>query len=345
MPALDGIRAVSVFLVILSHGGIGGGGSLGVNAFFVVSGFLITHLLLKEHDASGAISLRDFYLRRSLRIFPAYYVFLALSLTVDHFQGDLRSKDDAVAALLYLQNYRNAMFGHSDSSVALSWSLGVEEQFYLLWPGVLLVLLATGSWSAKRFLILSIGGVLAWRCLAYGVLDFSQSWAYNAFDCRFDSLAIGCLLSVGLRDAGVRYQFERLGRSWLPPLLTVLLIMLPTYLAPRGWKHSVGFTYEALLVSVLIAQLLQQSGRGPWAWLEWRWIRYLGAISYSLYLYHGWGLGLGDNFQSLPHWAQFVLGCVAGVFLASCSYLFVEKPFLRLKDRLGHRHLVQEAMK
>ena len=343
MPALDGFRAIAVFLVMLSHGGYGGWGSMGVNAFFVLSGFLITHLLLKEQDSSGTISLRDFYLRRSLRIFPAYYVFLVFSLTVDHFQGDLRSKDDAVASLLYLQNYRNAIVGHSNSSIAHSWSLAVEEQFYLLWPAAFLLLARRGYRTTFWVLIAAIATVLAWRCLAHGVLGFSISWLYNAFDSRFDSLAIGCLLAVALRSGKVRNVFERGSANAVFPLITIALILLPVFMAPRAWKHTVGFTYEALLVAILAAQLMLLSQRSIWRFMEWRWLAFIGTLSYSLYLYHGWGGGIGENFVSLPKALQFWIGAAVSLGLAFGSYTVVERPFLRLKSRLGHRHLPKLA--
>jgi peptidoglycan/LPS O-acetylase OafA/YrhL len=339
LPALDGLRAISVFLVMLTHAGYGDWGSTGVNAFFVLSGFLITHLLLKEQESTGTIGLRAFYLRRSLRIFPAYYIFLIFSLTVDHFQGDLRSKDDAVASFLYLQNYRNAIVGHSNSSIAHSWSLGVEEQFYLLWPAAFLLLARRGHRTTFWALIAAIATVLAWRCFAHGVLGFSVSWLYNAFDSRFDSLATGCLLAVALRSGKVRSVAERGSANPVFPLITIALILLPFFIAPRGWKHTVGFTYEALLVAILVAQLMLLSQRSVWRFMEWRWLAFIGTLSYSLYLYHGWGGGVGDNFVSLPKFLQFWIGAVVALGLAYGSYAMVERPFLELKSRLGHRHL------
>jgi peptidoglycan/LPS O-acetylase OafA/YrhL len=338
LPALDAIRAVSVFLVILSHFGIAGMGSLGVNAFFVLSGFLITHLLLKEHESSGAISRRDFYLRRSLRIFPAFYVFLLVSLGLDYLEHDPRSFPDAIASALYVQNYRNAIVGHSNSSIAHSWSLAVEEQFYLLWPSVLIFLLPRGRAAIGRMLLAAIVVVLVWRCAAGSLLGLSRSWTYNAFDCRFDSIAVGCLLAVLVRDAGARHSLGRLaGRPYLP-LATVAGIAAPYLLMPPWWQQSLGFTYEALLVAILLIQLVQLAGAGLWAWLQWRWVRYLGTISYSLYLYHQRGLGVGRRLSGLPAPAKLLVGCLAAVVLASGSYWIVERPLLKLKDRLGHRH-------
>ena len=109
-------------------------GDLGVSAFFVLSGFLITWLLLKEYRDTGTISLRRFYTRRMLRIFPAYYVFVAASFAIDTVRGDHWRPGLGLSALLYVVNYYNAFQGHPATSIAHAWSLGIEEQFYLLWP-------------------------------------------------------------------------------------------------------------------------------------------------------------------------------------------------------------------
>src|SRR6266568_3863839 len=142
LPALDGLRAVAVGVVMVYHFGINAvPGDLGVSAFFVLSGFLITWLLLKEHGTTGDVSLRQFYTRRVLRIFPA------------------------PSALLYLVNYFNALHGHPTTSIAHAWSLGIEEQFYLLWPLLLLGLLQGGVARVARALVFLIVVVVAWRCV------------------------------------------------------------------------------------------------------------------------------------------------------------------------------------
>ncbi|MEO9117055.1 MAG: acyltransferase, partial [Gemmatimonadaceae bacterium] len=143
LPALDGLRAVAVFIVIAYHADITKGipADLGVTLFFVLSGFLITWLLLREFDESGTISIRRFYVRRTLRIFPAYYVFAVISFALDTVLGKRWTIGLITVTFTYLVNYYNALFGHPTTSVAHAWSLAVEEQFYLLWPLVCLALL------------------------------------------------------------------------------------------------------------------------------------------------------------------------------------------------------------
>ena len=335
LPALDGIRAVSVFLVMLGHAGLADGAGTGVNAFFVLSGFLITHLLLNEQERSGQISIRQFYLRRVLRIFPAYYAFLAFSLIVDTYQGDLRSREVALPAALYYLNYFHAVHGHSNASIAHAWSLAVEEQFYLIWPLCLVLGLRCGRRALAWALVVAIVAVCTWRSL--GTLEFglSHSWAYNALDCRFDSLAIGCLLALLVRDAVFAQRASFASGSALAPLLTLAALAVPHFFPSATWKYTAGPTVQALLVAVLIFQLMQLARAGFWSWLEWAPVRYIGAISYSAYLYHQWGLGLGDDFTSLSAPLQFCIGALTTVALASGSYWVIEKPFLSLKDRVA----------
>src|SRR2546426_2623171 len=128
LPALDGLRAVSVFTVMVYHFGfIRVPGDLGVSAFFVLSGFLITWLLLKEDRATGDVSLTRFYVRRVLRIFPAYYAFLAVSFVIDYMRHDPWSPALSTSAIFYVVNYFNALYGHPSTSIAHAWSLAIEE--------------------------------------------------------------------------------------------------------------------------------------------------------------------------------------------------------------------------
>jgi peptidoglycan/LPS O-acetylase OafA/YrhL len=115
-------------------------GDLGVGLFFVISGFLITLLLLREADRTGTVSLSQFYLRRTVRIFPAYYASMAVSLAVDFIRGTVWSPGLLASGAAYLMNYYNAFNNHPTTSIAHAWSLANEEQFYLLWPAAFLAL-------------------------------------------------------------------------------------------------------------------------------------------------------------------------------------------------------------
>ncbi|HEX4600967.1 MAG TPA: acyltransferase [Gemmatimonadales bacterium] len=338
LPALDGLRAIAVFTVIVYHFGITiVPGDLGVSAFFVLSGFLITWLLLKEHRATGTISLRQFYTRRSLRIFPAYYAFLAVSFMIDYARGHEWPPGLTRSAVFYVVNYYNALHGHPVTSIAHAWSLGIEEQFYLLWPLLLLVLLRGGVPRAARAVAVLIVAVVTWRCGLFLGRHVGQAYVYNAFDTRFDNLAVGCLLALGAQAPGFQGVAERLGRSALAPLASLALLVVSRTALGSTYHYTLGFTVDAVLVAVFIVQLLQLHGSPLWSWLESPPARFLGVISYPLYLWHVWGLTVGHRVPVGGSLGKFVVGVLACIVAACGSYYVIERPFLALKRRFEPR--------
>src|SRR5439155_22189492 len=161
------------------------------------------------------------------------------------------------------------------------------------------------------------------------------SYVYNAFDTRFDNLAVGCLLALVVDcDIVVGAVGAWAKQSWFP--FVTLALLLTSRLASReAYHYSIGFTVDALLVAVLIAQLLQLYRTRLWRWLEWPAVRYLGAISYPIYLYHQWGASVGRRLPGDAHGAEFAVGVLATIVLASGSYYVIERPFLKLKDRFA----------
>lgn len=334
LPAFDGVRAVAVLLVMFSHSPLGRApGDLGVSAFFVLSGFLITWLLLRERADTGSISLRRFYARRTLRIFPAYYVFLLVSLVADTVLGTPWTFGLAAAAFLYGMNYYNALLGHPSTSLAHCWSLAVEEQFYLLWPWLFRALAPRGDAALVKWLSGVVIAVMSWRCVLTLGFGASEAYAYNAFDTRFDNLAIGCLLAVGLGQERFRQMAARLATSQLLPFVTLALLWISRERISDAWHHGPGFTVDAVLLAVLLLQLVQLTRAPLWSWLEHPAVRALGRISYPMYLWHAWGLSAGRHVTLLPPIGRFALGVAFTIALATASYVLVEKPFLRLKRR------------
>jgi peptidoglycan/LPS O-acetylase OafA/YrhL len=333
LPALDGLRAVAVAVVMVYHSGVEAvPGDLGVTAFFVLSGFLITWLLLKERDRTGSVSLRNFYLRRALRIFPAYFVFVGVSLALDFALGDPWSRIDVISAFTYTINYRNALFGHV-GPIAHAWSLGIEEQFYLLWPFLLILLDRVGK--LRQGLGWIIAGVCLWRSLLFLGFGLPDHYVYNALDTRFDSLAIGCLMAVLTQAPRFIALAPRLAaRAWYP-LPVILLLYVSRRLVGPDWHYSLGFSVDSILMALIILQLMQLSTSSAWRWLDSRFAVWMGAVSYPLYLWHIWGLGLADNItRSSAFLPNAILGFVLSFGLASASYYGVEKYFLGIKDRL-----------
>src|SRR5262245_27412982 len=288
IPGLDGMRAVAVFLVIFYHFGflhVPGGN--GVMMFFVLSGFLITWLLLQEQTKHGEVSLKGFYRRRCLRIFPAFETYWILVVILLYFSHKHIPWGHAFSAFFYVSDYYNAALGDPNTAFSHTWSLAIEEQFYLLWP--LIFLRFSHNLSAMtKFLFGLILAVWGYRILLCYLIHMDQGWIYAAFDRRIDHLAVGCLLAVLLKRSAFMSFWRYVCAHPLLPILTVILLILSIYdggLVLRRYRDVVGFALEPILIAILLVQLVVLSSAGMWRWIEWPAIRFLGRISYSLYLY------------------------------------------------------------
>jgi len=342
IPSLDGLRAVSILLVLFSHllgtrnfptrdwlRVTGDLGNLGVRGFFVISGFLITTLLLRELERTGAISLKHFYLRRAFRIFPAFYVCLGCLALLNLLNLLKLNRYDLLSAGTYTINYRTAV--ERSWNVGHLWSLAVEEQFYLLWPAALWLL-------GKRK-----GLALAAAVLVLVPLIRLATWRYFPeelpglkwqFQTVCDSLATGCLLA-GLQGwlAG-QNRFNQVIASnymlWLP----VLLISLNSWVAghPR-----LNFAVGQSGLNLGLALFIQHCLRHPQSWssrvLNQRPLVWLGVLSYSLYLWQQ--LFLNHYSKSLICSFPWNVGLALGA--AFLSYALIEKPGLSLRRKIESR--------
>lgn len=339
LPGLDAIRAIAALMVVYSHLGLTWmPAGLGVLAFFVLSGFLITWLLLKEHERYGSISLRLFYLRRALRIFPAFYVYAGVVIGGVLVVGGQIVWPQVFASLLYVNNYYQAILGDPNTGLSHTWSLGVEEQFYLLWP-VAFVSLLRHPRSLGRWLIGVILFVWVYRA-ALSVYGVSPGYIYEAFDTRADHLVIGCLLAVALWNRWMPGLWRALCSSSALPVLTLALLAGSTILAFRtpGYRETIGFIVEPLLVGTLIVQWIALAESPAWEWTNSTPVRYLGRISYSIYLYQQITPRLVERIAGTQGvGTSLVVNTVVVVGVASASYWIVESPFLRIKDRIGRR--------
>jgi peptidoglycan/LPS O-acetylase OafA/YrhL len=275
IPALDGIRAICVFLVIFFHLGNERTlpfvpGPLGVLGFFVLSGFLITWLLLKEQEKSGSISLRGFYRRRALRIFPAFYVFWFLAVSsrlLAHAEGQM-PWSQAFSAFFYVSNYFHAIFHPSPDFILHTWSLSAEEQFYLLWPLTFLVF----AKKRKRlilFVSLLIAAIWVHRIHLWMVAHPTYYITY-AFDTRADALLVGCLLALALKEGLAQRLFGIICRSAWAPFVAVLLIAISEFAGRISERYYLtgALAIEPLLVAALICQFVLHSASWPWKWLD-----------------------------------------------------------------------------
>jgi peptidoglycan/LPS O-acetylase OafA/YrhL len=318
LPGLDGLRAIAAYLVVFFHFELPWvPGGLGVLMFFVLSGFLITWLLLDEIGRHGTVSLRGFYLRRTLRIVPAFYVYTGGLLVMLLVFGRPIVWGQAIASLLYVNNYYQALLGDPNTGLSHTWSLAIEEQFYLLWPIAFVALYRHGR--------LARGLVVAIVCVA--------------FDTRADHLMVGCLLAVSLRDGFGARLWHALCSHVALPALTLAALALSSALNVRiaGYRDVAGAVIEPLLVAALIVQLIAFANARAWRWTDWPAVRYLGRISYSVYLYQQLVPTLVEATLGGQPFALRLAAHVTGVTLAaSVSYWAVERPFLALKERWAH---------
>ncbi|HXJ22446.1 MAG TPA: acyltransferase [Polyangia bacterium] len=344
IPSLDGLRAGSILLVLFGH--LSGtahfphfvdSGVLaifGVRVFFVISGFLITSLLLAEEGSTGTISLRRFYLRRTMRIFPPFYFYVAIVAAMAALGWIELRRFDLLAALTYTTNYhheRSWYLGHA-------WSLAVEEQFYLLWPFLMKYL------GARRAARVAWGAVLGAPLIRIGLLVGAPAFRVGigeTFPTVSDAIATGCLLATyhaRIAEAPRLLAFLRGRRFWLAPAIALLAAASPS----AKFDCLVGQTISNLGVALLVERAVRFPEDVSGRLLNWRPVVFVGMLSYSLYL---WQQPFLDRHASLAINA-FPLN-IALVFAAALiSYTFIERPALRWRAwierqrRVGRRRAI-----
>lgn len=344
IPALSAFRAFAVLLVVAYHGDFGVPhipGAYGVTAFFVLSGFLITWLLLREYDGNGTVALRAFYMRRTLRIAPAFLAYWVLVVAYLLWRGRDVPWPHAFSALAYVSNYYNAINGDPNTAFSHTWSLSTEEQFYLLWPGALLLLLRARARALPTVLALVVA-LWAYRAALAFVFDVGQAYLYAAFDARCDALLVGCALALMLKDNRYPGAWTRLTARPSYLAITAALATLASVgdmWAGVWWYQAVvGNAVVPVLIAVAIVQAIAASQAPMWRWLESPVLLYLGRLSYSMYLWqqvtvHAATVRLG----AYPAWARAGAALALTVAFAHLSYNLIERPFLRWKSALGAR--------
>jgi peptidoglycan/LPS O-acetylase OafA/YrhL len=355
LPSLDGWRALSILLVLGSHTKDTANfppewrglfwwlfdGNLGVRCFFIISGFLITTLMLRETASRGSLDLKGFYLRRAVRILPVYLVFLVAVALLEWFTVLDYSTSQWVRLLTFTTNFAtsdNWLTGHT-------WSLACEEQFYLIWP---VVFAAVGlQFARKSAWLLGLPLLLCpiWRVASY-VQVFPDNGLFNGFSifCYLDTLAFGCLLAYAHPWIGQRLET---GRTSIPLVLGSGLILI---LGPYVLQHALVLgiitvplapSFQALGLCLLISLSIHQPSKGASKVLNLKPVIWLGRLSYSIYIWQqffctepelfGWRLMW---FQASPFWILAALGT------GLASYFLLERPLLKLRIRL-HRPVLE----
>lgn len=338
VPELDGLRGIAIISVLIHHQLTPfplKGGFLGVDLFFVLSGFLITGLLAAEFDKTNSISLKKFYMRRLLRLAPALVLYLFGCLIVTIYTQQIivtRQLKLIVVALVYSTNWRMAFqWDTALDPTAIIWSLSIEEQFYLVWPIVLFVCL---SLRIKRNQIAAalaavIAGILIHRfVMLRGGAELTR--LYYGTDTRADALLMGCLFAL-LPGAKILSS----GKLWLNLTGVLSAACLIYLMVTVGFTDRLlyqgGFTFVALLCGLLVLVAAYSPPRILAVILSSVPLRWFGRISYGLYLWH-WLVVRNTTFYylgALEPWARLGLA----VAIAAASFYVVEWPFNKLKRR------------
>jgi len=336
IDSLDGIRAFSILLVLIGHAlhgkvdikeYLGDIGNLGVRIFFAISGFLITTLLLKELNSSGSISLKNFYIRRSLRIFPAY-IFLLIVMLLLALLNFIEIEPYLFArAGTYTINYlpvkeRGWYLGHL-------WSLAVEEQFYLLWPVIFLI---SGRKKAS-YIVVGVICVLPFvRYFSWLYFPESRALIKWAFHTVCDSIAAGCLLALVKDKLHSIDLYKRWLNSFMPLILPLIIFTINWYLVGRPrFNYLIAQSAMNIAIVLFIDYAVNVRPRLLFATLNNPLAVMIGTLSYSLYLWQQFFL-IGDPEYGVQ---EFPVNIILTGIAAYISYHFIEKRFLNLKERFN----------
>ncbi|MDT7571917.1 MAG: hypothetical protein QOE05_2091 [Actinomycetota bacterium] len=334
-PSLDGVRGIALLVVILHHTHLfpsWGGGAVSVDVFFVLSGYLITRILLAEREESGGVSFRHFYARRALRLWPALLTMLIVVgalLYAGVLEANPGGRGPAVSvgiAAFYLSNIAVVFWPHLVDPFGQTWSLAVEEQFYLAWPPMLLLLFRWTSrpvrWVLAGAAISAVGLVLGNTLLYHPVESYVLPVTHAV------GLLCGCALAMASRWGTDRWQ-----RYIVPAVitLTVLAVLLPNR---NGSLRAFGIIAASLASVPLVAFLVEQPGSRMARFLGSAVPRTLGRWSYTVYLWHyPLIVGLRHAHPDASRTAS-VIGALVSFPIAALSFYFIEMPFQRMKAKL-----------
>jgi peptidoglycan/LPS O-acetylase OafA/YrhL len=348
IPSLDGLRAVSFFIVFIAHSnffipfvsGIPGG--FGVTVFFYLSGFLITTLIRIELESTGTLSVRHFYLRRALRILPPFYLILLLA-TMLTLVGVLPGRLNPAVVLaqsFHVSNYWFIWkgFNGAPAGTVPYWSLAVEEHFYLVFP---FLYLGLSRWLPRakqaRALWMLCAVVCAWRLvlvLGFGVIE---DRTYMASDTRVDSILFGCALALAMNPVlDQQSGSDRLWKWVLFPAGLALLLLTFIYRAP-WFRETIRYSLQGIALTPVFVAAMTFPKWLPFRLLNARPVAFVGVLSYTLYLIHQ--VALSALFYWLPSMRatpRAILAFAIAFASAVVVHRLVEVPCARIRKRFGH---------
>lgn len=352
IPALDGLRGLAILFVIGVHAQVPGmrGGVIGVDIFFVLSGFLITTLLVKEYNVAHRISLKNFYMRRILRLIPALVLMLSTFTVLSLFRiGSDDTKHTfayALIALFYMSNWYTAL-SHEPGLFLHTWSLSIEEQFYILWPIAFIMLMRLRT--PKIAWITLVMGCISWMLSAYMASSGSSvARVYNGLDTRAVAILFGCTLALVLSNQPLLYQaLSKIVCRYSRCLVVVIIIFfgwILLYVDDESPKYFWLLGMIALSACALIVDVLMSKSSPIRPLLESRALVGLGRMSYGVYLWHFPIFWVLQRYGA-SWYVTLVIGSILTFIIAWLSFRFVEQPILKLKIHFPSASLPAPTLK
>jgi peptidoglycan/LPS O-acetylase OafA/YrhL len=347
IPSLDGLRAISISIVLVSHAGYGTvvPGGLGVTIFFFLSGYLITTLLMDERERSGRIDIRKFYLRRAFRLFPPLLVTLtiAYSLVILGLLDGGISWAGVLAQLLYFANYYSLFFDPGNTTAAgtgILWSLAVEEHFYMIYPAVVVGLFALCLSRRRIVVVLAIACLVAlvWRMYLVGLPNFETQRTYYSSDTRVDSIVFGCLLALAANPKATSGASNPLLQQTSAMLLAAAGTVVVTTIVMRDpyFRETFRYSLQGLALMPVFYFAIKCATHFPFTMLNHPWVRRIGVYSYAMYLIHYIVINLVE--KNVPWLATtkpllVLITFVIATLYAALLDVFVESYFRRLRKK------------
>lgn len=344
IPSLDGLRAVSILIVFLSHAAIPDlPGGFGVTVFFFLSGYLITTLLRREFAADGTIDLGRFYWRRAWRILPPMYAALALGVAaslLDFTLGDI-SIEAVTLQSLHLTNYvqLSQYAGEIPIGTGIMWSLAIEEHFYLIFPICLLFLMRRFPGRRQALVLLAAClAVLVWRFVLVSVFDASIDRTYLATDTRIDAILFGCVLGVYRNPMLDDCPRPRPNVALVGTLAALACIGLSMIYRQDVYRETLRYTVQSAALTPIFYFAIQRPSLWLFSFLNIGWVRFIGVLSYSFYLVHHIVIfTFVRHLSDSPVWVRAVLSAAVSLAIAYGFHRLIEQPSAVLRKRFWVR--------
>lgn len=347
IPSLDGLRAISVLIVVLAHSDSEAlvPGGLGVTIFFFLSGYLITTLMLTEHERTGGINILNFYTRRVFRLMPPLVISLAIAYALTYagvLAGGITSKG-LIAQLLYFANYYGLFFDSGNTipdGTGILWSLAVEEHFYIFYPLLMTLMLGCALRPRTIGALLGAGclAVLAWRIYLVQSPHFAPVRTYYASDTRIDSIIYGCILAVIMNQSQPNRLTAMSRVHWVVLAAAIGTLLMTLLYRDVAFRETIRYSIQGLALMPLFYFAVRFSDNQLFQNLNLPWMVTLGTYSYAIYLIHYVVIGLvvkNVPDVSTKFFILFPTALLISVAYAATIDRFVDPYFRQLRRKYG----------